>query len=69
MFLRMDDVFCYFISNIFNKNADTSLLDFSVLRFGRKRTSLKSSLMSFSIRGILRQRCAECDAVKQKENP
>lgn len=31
----------------------TSLLDLSVLRFGRRRTSLKSSLMSFSMRGIL----------------
>lgn len=31
----------------------TSLRDFSVLRFGRRSTSLKSSLMSFSMRGIL----------------
>ncbi len=31
----------------------TSLLDLRVLRFGRRSTSLKSSLMSFSMRGIL----------------
>lgn len=31
----------------------TSLLDLSVLLFGRRRTSLKSNLTSFSMRGIL----------------
>lgn len=34
----------------------TSLLDLSVLLLGRRRTSLKSSLMSFSIRGIVETR-------------
>ena len=37
----------------------TSLLDFKVLLFGLKRTSLKSSLTSESIRGISKNKIFE----------
>lgn len=52
---------------IMNNVMLTSLRDFRVLLLGRSRTSLKSSLMSFSIRGMVQlMACVELDPSVRK---